>query len=72
MGESVNFLHNGWYGTVFWVCAEHRVYNTVFVIAGKSLHRMKAFSALPTAMLKRRLSEHGKLGGVTATTGDPS
>lgn len=23
----VNFLHSGWYGAVFWICAEHSVDN---------------------------------------------
>lgn len=22
--EKINFLHSGWYGTVFWICDEYR------------------------------------------------
>lgn len=29
----VNFLHSGWYGAMFWICAEHRAGNTeVFLL----------------------------------------
>lgn len=43
-----------------------------FFIAEQGLHRAKAFSVFHTAILARKLEVHGKLGGDTGRTGDPS
>lgn len=64
---------------LFCICAENGTnietfcYNIeIFVIAEQVLHRPKASSAFHMAMLGRTLGMHGRLGGDTGRTGDPS
>lgn len=67
----VNFLHTSQDGTVFWICAESGVDNTE-----KVLSLLSGFCRVPrpshAATLLRGLGEHGKLGGCTTGTADPS
>lgn len=63
-GVELHFLHNGWHGTGFWICAEQRVDNTEIFLLLLGLHRTKAFSA----MLVKGLGVCGRLGGDTADT----
>lgn len=57
-----------------WVCVlyyfEHRVDNRCFVVVEQNLHRAKAFRALCTAKLVKKLGMQGILEGDSAGTDD--
>lgn len=66
------FFVSGWYGFVFWICAEHRIDTIETFLVLLSRAQQKAFSAFLTAILVRKLGVHGWLGGDIARTGDPN
>lgn len=57
---SINILHSGWYGTVFWT-----VLNTeliIYLFLNILLDRAQDFSASCTVQLVRKLEVHRRLG----------
>lgn len=66
----VNFIHSGWYGAVFWICAEHTVYNIeMFLLLLSRIYRSRGFPVFPTDRLMRKLGVLGRVGGGTVQTG---
>lgn len=64
-----NFLYSGCYGTVFQICAEHRIDNmNIFKkIVEQAFHKAFPASHITTFV---RLGAHGRMGGDMNRTGD--